>query len=112
MAIFALVKDIERYLEFIPLLTGKAGDPRSIERIELKNITASDAVARLGQLMSLDGSRSAVPKIQRGTQPSLLDSIPVPQVSIVPDDVQGIPDCPGDAGQDRRDQAAASLHRH
>ncbi len=89
VAIFALVKDIERYLEFIPLLTGKAGDPRSIERIELKNITASDAVARLGQLMSLDGSRSAVPKIQRGTQPSLLDSIPVPQVSIVPDDVQG-----------------------
>ena len=76
MAIFALVKDIERYLEFIPLLTGKTGDPRSIERIELKNITASDAVARLGQLMSLDGSRSAVPRFSEARSPACWTAFP------------------------------------
>ncbi|RME40638.1 MAG: hypothetical protein D6788_02920, partial [Planctomycetota bacterium] len=95
VTIFALVKDIKKYLWLVKFFgEGGKSDPRTIERIPIKHITPSEAVERLGTLMDLDGggvsrSRPRTPG-RVGHEASPLDILREPALSILPDDVQGV----------------------
>jgi type II secretory pathway component GspD/PulD (secretin) len=93
MTIFALVKDINKYLGLIDFFAAsKVDDPRTIEKIEVQHITPSLAVERLRALMDLDGGGTAAPvratRKRRSSAQSPLAPIPEPEVSILPDDAQ------------------------
>lgn len=94
VAMFALVKDIERYLEFIPIVAGSGEDARVIERIECKSITPTDAVSKLSQMMPLDSSGARVQQVSRGVRSAPaaqeLANIPEPSINVIPDDMQGV----------------------
>lgn len=96
VTIFALVGDIMKYLETIDFIRGSRTDPRTLERIEIRHIMANDALNRLRQLMEVDAAppqgrpAAAVPKRGAPREPSPLDSMPEPPVTVIADDVQGI----------------------
>ena len=92
VSIFALVSDIEKYLELIEFFPTGGDDPRTIERFDVQFISATEAVNRLRMLADLDGAgRAAVPSGRRGAsaQPNPLDQMSEPIVSMIPDDGQG-----------------------
>jgi len=91
VTIFALVKDIEKYLWLIDFFTGGGSrDPRTLERLEVKYLLPSEAIEKLRQLMSLDPTgRTARAVPIRGRDVSPLDSIPEPDMTILPEDSQG-----------------------
>ncbi len=94
VAIYALVSDVEKYLWLVDFFTGRKGDPRKLEIIEVKFITPTEANEKLMLLMSADatkqpGRAAAMPRVRPGG-PSPLDGIPAPEVSIVPEDAQGV----------------------
>lgn len=94
VAIYALVSDVEKYLWLVDFFTGRKGDPRKLEIIEVKFITPTEANEKLLLLMSADASKQGgrVPTMPRTRPggPSPLDGIPAPEVSIVPEDAQGV----------------------
>ncbi|MCH7595400.1 MAG: hypothetical protein IID35_02480, partial [Planctomycetes bacterium] len=92
VTIFALVSDIEKYIELIDFFLTRSGkDPRTIERIKIHHIAPSEALSKLGQLMSLDGAGvvRASPRSARGRDSATLEGIPEPAVTIIPEDIQG-----------------------
>ncbi len=91
VSIFALVKDINKYLELIAFFPTGGEDPRAIERFDVQFISATEAVNRLRLMADLDGAgRAAVPQRRVQTAaPSMLEGIPPPTVSLIPDDTQG-----------------------
>lgn len=94
VAIYALVSDVEKYLWLVDFFTGRKGDPRKLEIIEVKFITPTEAYEKLQLLMSADASKQpgrapTMPRARPGG-PSPLDGIPAPEVSIVPEDAQGV----------------------
>ncbi|MBI3834275.1 MAG: hypothetical protein HY287_08100 [Planctomycetes bacterium] len=97
VSIFALVSDIDKYLWLIDFFSNKEADPRTLVRIEVKHVAPSEALTRLSQFMNLDAS--GVPKAPPAAgrrvagnpaQPSAIDTMPEPAVTVVPDDSQGI----------------------
>ncbi len=95
VSIFALVSDIEKYLGLIDFFAGSHTDPRTIKRIEVHHLLANDAITKLRSLMDLDGGGvpgkpAGAAASKRAVQPSALDSMAEPPVSIIADDVQGI----------------------
>lgn len=92
VTIFALVGDINKYLELIPIFAGRREDPRPIERIRIHNTLPTAALERLRQLSPLDGgSKRRVSRAGRSSKDiSAIDTIPEPEVTIVPDDAQGV----------------------
>ncbi len=94
VTIFALVSDIEKYLGLIDFMRGSRTDPRTLERIEIRHLAANEALNRLRQLMDVDGSAAPgrAPTTRRGAsrEPSLLDNMPDPPVTVIADDAQGI----------------------
>ncbi|MCO6437261.1 MAG: hypothetical protein J5J06_09270, partial [Phycisphaerae bacterium] len=94
VAIFALVRDIKKYLELVDIFVTPGGkDPRTLELIPVQFTSPSQAYAQLQKLMDSETGPDGVarPRLRRG-QPtgSPLESIPEPPVSIVPDDAQGV----------------------
>ncbi|MDO8629420.1 MAG: secretin N-terminal domain-containing protein [Phycisphaerales bacterium] len=92
VTIFALVRDINKYLDLMRFFPPSGDDPRAIERFEVQFISATEAVNRLRMLADLDGGgRAAVPTGRRGAsaQPNPLDQMSEPTISIIPDDGQG-----------------------
>ncbi|MGB2985514.1 MAG: secretin N-terminal domain-containing protein, partial [Phycisphaerae bacterium] len=95
VTIFALVKDIKKYLQLKDILVRDTADPRTLERIEIKYILPTEAVDRLQELMDFDGGagtsrpRSAG-RAGRAKEITQLDTMPEPEVSLLPDNAQGI----------------------
>lgn len=92
VTIFALVRDINKYLDLMRFFPPSGEDPRTIERFDVQFISATEAVNRLRMLADLDGGgRAAVPTSRRGVsvQPSPLDQMSEPTISLIPDDGQG-----------------------
>jgi type II secretory pathway component GspD/PulD (secretin) len=92
VTIFALVKDINKYLNLIPIFVGYKDDPRTLERIELKYILPSRAVEKLRELTDLGGGgvRPRPSTRSRGKDISPLQTMRVPDVKLIPDDAQGV----------------------
>lgn len=95
VSIFALVSDIKKYMDLIPFFPTVGDDPRIIERFDVTNISASQAVDRLRQLADLDNARAMTAPAARGPrgaqprEPSLIDQMSDPLVVLIPDDSQG-----------------------
>ncbi len=93
VTIFALVKDIKRYLEFIEIFVLQQDDPRTLERIEVKHVLPSEAVSKLQQLMDIGGGGAGPVRpqpVRAGAQPSPVDTMADPPLTLLPDDVQGV----------------------
>ncbi|MHC4179799.1 MAG: secretin N-terminal domain-containing protein, partial [Planctomycetota bacterium] len=92
ITIFALVKHINKYLDLIPIVAQRQGDPRTLEKIELKYILPSEAVSKLERLMDPDGGQPQrrSPRAARGKDISPLDTMGQPEVTLVPEDAQGV----------------------
>ena len=91
VTIFALASDMDKYLGLIDFFAVSSTDPRTLEVIEVEHILASEAVNRLQQLMDLDGgARRASPKRGASRDQSPLIAVEEPDVSVVPDDAQGV----------------------
>ncbi len=92
ITIFALVKHINKYLDLIPIIAQQQGDPRTLEKIELKHILPSEAVSKLEQLMDLGGGQPQrrSTRSPRGKDISPLDTMGQPEVTLVPEDAQGV----------------------
>jgi len=94
LTIFGLVTDIDKYLDLIKLFPGEGDDPRVIVRIEIQHLSPSDALNKLSAIMNIDGGSNAARPSPRGGRgrgdPSDLQNIAEPPVSIVPDDSQGV----------------------
>jgi len=93
VTIFALKKDIDKYLGLIDFFEGKGSDPRKMEKIFVKHLLASEAVVKLQELMDLStepGTARAArrPRGNRDAAASL-DVLPEPEITIVPEDPQG-----------------------
>lgn len=97
VTIFALKKDIDKYLDLINFFEGKGSDPRSMEKIFVKHLLPSDAVAKLNSLMDLSTDDSAgaarstrrIRGATRDTGAASLDVLPEPEITIIPEDPQG-----------------------
>ncbi len=89
LAIFALVKDIKKYLELIRLFEGAADDPRVLEKLAVGNIAPSQAVETLRLLMDELNEAGQVPGRPRavGDQGIVL---PGQRTIMFPDDAQGV----------------------
>ena len=98
LTIFALVKDIKKYLRMIVWVP--SDDPRLRVKIPVHHLLPSVALEKLSKLMDL-GSAAAVPpppsrsrtsKSSRSSprQPSPLDHMKTPEMTILPDDDQRI----------------------
>ena len=95
MAIYALAGDVEKFLWWGGQIVA-CNDPRKLEIIEIKFITPTEAAEKLQILMQLDpakmaGAGRAV--AQRGMPGQIgqgLEAVPAPEVSIVPEDAQGV----------------------
>lgn len=59
MYIFALAKDIEKFLDLVELFDAAGKSPEIVKRIPVKHILPSEALDMLGQLMDLSGTRAA-----------------------------------------------------
>ncbi|MEK6674143.1 MAG: secretin N-terminal domain-containing protein [Planctomycetota bacterium] len=90
VSIFALVRDINKYFELVPIFSGRT-DPRTLKIFKLEHAMPSEAEVRIRSLMDLDRPRAGGGgPVRPGKSPdaSLLDNIPEPEVSIVADDAQ------------------------
>ena len=92
VSIFALIKDIEKYLWLVDFWGNRSSsDPRALERIEVVNMPPSQALGTLQQLMDVATEAGPRPSVRRpGQQPSPLDVMTEPAMTIIPDDAQGI----------------------
>ncbi len=90
VTIFALVKDIEKYLGLIDFFAMGSRDPRTLERIEIQYISPTEAVNRLQELMNFDGTTRGRSPVRRGKDASPLDILREPGVTLLPDDAQGV----------------------
>ena len=90
VTIFALVKDINKYMRLIPIFAEHEEDPRPLEVIEVQFILPSEAVSKLEQLMDFGTKprRGGAPR--RGKEVSPLDSMAEPEITLLPDDAQGV----------------------
>ncbi|MGB0715014.1 MAG: secretin N-terminal domain-containing protein, partial [Phycisphaerae bacterium] len=95
ITIFAVVRDIEKYLELIDRIIGSnKNDIRPLEVIPVENVAASLAWESIQALMAVEaegrrgGSRGGSRGGRGGESP--LGNIPEPEVSVVPDDNQGV----------------------
>jgi len=87
--IFGLTSDINKYFEVKDFVAVSDRDPRTLERIPVEHITATEAVAQLSELMDLDGGGGGArqptrPAGRRDANP--LESIREPEVNILPVD--------------------------
>ncbi len=83
MTVFALVKDINKFLELKELFFAEQ-DPRIIKKIEIHNITPTAAIESLRQLMDLTGQ--AAPRPPRGK--AAAPTSPGSEIKLLPDDDQ------------------------
>ncbi len=92
VTIFALVEDINKYLDLIPVFVTRKGDPRTVERIKLTHILPSEAVNKLRELTDFGGSggRVRTPARGRGKEISPLDTMREPEVKLIPEEAQGV----------------------
>ncbi len=95
VTIFALVSDIYKYLDLITFFHSDSDDSRPIEKVEVHNILPSAAIAKLEELMDLgSGTRprgkSTGRKGSRGSVPNPLVVIPKPEITLIPEDAQGV----------------------
>lgn len=93
VTIFALKKDIDKYLDLIDFFAGESSDPRTMEKIYVKNLLPSEAIAKLEELIDLGGDASVgrVSPVQRGVNRDVnaLEVLPEPEITIIPEDPQG-----------------------
>lgn len=91
VALYGRVTDIDKYLRLIDFFGTEGQDPRTMEKIIVEHILPSDAVAKLSSFMDLTGQTRAAPAPRgRGAEPSPLDSMPPPPITVFPDDTQGV----------------------
>ncbi|MEK7732104.1 MAG: hypothetical protein AAB363_09650, partial [Planctomycetota bacterium] len=94
VTIFALVSDIEKYLWLLDWISGARTDPRTLTKIEVHYILANEALNRLRQLMDIEGAPQGRPPTatprRAAREPSPLDTMPEPPVTVIADDAQGI----------------------
>ncbi len=93
VTIFALKRDIDKYLGLIDFFEGKSRDPRSMEKIYVKNLLPSQAITKLQELVDLDGGavvgRASPGKRTGNRDAKALDVLPEPEITIIPEDQQG-----------------------
>ena len=92
MTIYALVSDIEKYLELIDFFTGSGSDdPRTLTTIKLEYVLPGTAVSKLQTLMELDEDGSTPSGRRRaGRSAAKTGEVSEPPVSLLPDDAQGL----------------------
>ncbi|MCP4250464.1 MAG: hypothetical protein GY778_25760 [bacterium] len=90
MTIFALVKDINKFLDLVELFDEPGKDPRVIKKIVLEHIMPSEAIDSLGQLMDLSGGRAGTRTVKKGGRATVVRSGPSRGISILPDDAQQV----------------------
>ncbi len=92
VTIFALKKDIDKYLGLIDFFAGRSSDPRSMEKIPVHNMLPSAAIERLRELIDLDGGRnkgrSSVVTRGASRDVNALEVLPEPEITIIPEDPQ------------------------
>ena len=89
LAIFALVKDIRKYLELIRLFEGAGADPRVLQKIPVHHLAASQAVETLRVLMDeLDEAGKPRPRRGRGAEQAI--DLPGQRTILFPDDAQEV----------------------
>ncbi len=94
--IFALVKDIRKYVDLAEILTTGTQDPRIFKKLALEHILPSQAMEKLDTLMSDSGGataaptpRSRAPQRRGGAkQPNPLETVTAPGVLMIPYDEQ------------------------
>jgi len=95
MSIFALVKDIRKFLELVKLFRDvETDDPRVIKAIPVQHVLPSEALESLGALMDLSGSgRAAAPprgSSRRKGKASPTRTTVSRGINILPDDAQQV----------------------
>lgn len=95
--VFALVKDFKKYLDLLPIFAGQTKDPRTWEKITFKHLLPSEAALKIEQFrtasagtLSLVGSSSRGSSRSRTKAPKVFETMRDPQVTMIPDDAQGI----------------------
>ncbi len=89
LAIFALVRDIKKYLELIHLFEGAGADPRVLKKIPVRHLAASQAVETLRVLMDdLDEGGQRRPR--RGRTGDQAIDLPGQRTILFPDDAQEV----------------------
>ena len=95
MYIFALAKDIRKYLDLAGLFDEVGKDPRVVKKIAVQHVLPSEALESLGALMDLSGSggTTAPPRgssRRRGKAPPPSRTTASRGISILPDDAQQV----------------------
>lgn len=90
LSIFALAKDIRKYLSLIQLFEGAGVDPRVLEKLAVEHLSPSQAVETLRKLMEdlEEGSGTKAGKSRRRGEESL--ALPGQRTILFPDDAQGV----------------------
>ncbi|MCH7813818.1 MAG: hypothetical protein IID40_07335, partial [Planctomycetes bacterium] len=91
MTIFALVKDIKKFLDLVDLFEEPGKDPRVIKKIVLEHIMPGEAIDSLGKLMDLSGSRTGTRTSSgKGRRTTVVRTGASRGISILPDDAQQV----------------------
>ncbi|MHC4090909.1 MAG: secretin N-terminal domain-containing protein, partial [Planctomycetota bacterium] len=95
MPVFALVKDIKKFLALVKLFRDvETADPRAIKAIPLQHVMPSYALESLGRLMDLSGTGAARPSRSRSDSkrkaPPTVIRGPSRGISLLPDDAQRV----------------------
>ncbi|MFQ5491087.1 MAG: secretin N-terminal domain-containing protein, partial [Phycisphaerae bacterium] len=87
MYIFALVRDIDKFLDLVALFDQAGADPRIIKKIPVVEVTPSEAIQALGELMDL----AAAPTPRRtSSKRSASPAGPTREIKLFPDNAQRV----------------------
>ncbi len=97
VTIFALVRDINRYLEFTKIFGGaNKTDPRTLEPIKIEFMLPSEVVEKLNALMDTSSGSAAAPRSRASSgrrsskEAGALNTLTAPGVVMLPLDEQGV----------------------
>lgn len=91
VAIFALVKDIEKYLRLVDFFAGEKTDIRVMKIFKVNYGSPADIVSKLQTLLDFDRPRAMSPGTVRSgrggmPEPNPLESLPEPETDIIPEE--------------------------
>lgn len=87
VSIFALARDVRKYLWLIDFFGSKGSDPRSFQRFQLQHVTPSQAVETIQTLLGDENVRKQRRAAGRGgREQSVLDTLPEPEMVILPEE--------------------------
>jgi type II secretory pathway component GspD/PulD (secretin) len=90
MYVFALVKDVEKFLVLAKLLEALGEDPRIVKRIPVVHVAPSQVVQSLASLMNLPSDAIRTPRRVRGRGRQSAAQTAAHGIKLLPDDAQQV----------------------